>query len=217
MHRRYCRIWPEIIACQIGGDFLSLQLSGLPAAAARPCDILDESVFAFILGRNLVNFKCSGISNYIHHLFGMPCSPHSVHTGVGYCLFEHGLPEPLPDKRIAPHFLFVFMYRLWSRMVVRVNMDTLKVISVQRREDEKEWQVKLTDLNSEDAFWIDASLQKNTDFYSGIVTASSNQNLVNMIIVIRAEQEDYEIDRWVEGDQIQWLNTIPCDKQIIIK
>ena len=37
----------------------------------------------------------------------MPCSPHSVHTGVGYCLFEHGLPEPLPDKRIAPHFLFV--------------------------------------------------------------------------------------------------------------
>ena len=29
---------------------------------------IDESVFAFILGRNLVNFKCSRISNYIHHL-----------------------------------------------------------------------------------------------------------------------------------------------------
>ena len=27
--------------------------------------------------------------------------------GVEYCLFEHGLPEPLPDKRNAPHFLCI--------------------------------------------------------------------------------------------------------------
>jgi len=31
-------------------------------------NIFDESVFAFILAGNLVNFKCSGIGNYVHHL-----------------------------------------------------------------------------------------------------------------------------------------------------
>ena len=36
------------------------------------------------------------------------------HTGVEYCLFEHGLPEPLPDKRIAPHF-FCAAWGSWSK------------------------------------------------------------------------------------------------------
>ena len=26
--------------------------------------------------------------------------------GVEYCLFDRGLPEPLPDKRVTPHFFY---------------------------------------------------------------------------------------------------------------
>lgn len=44
-------------------------------------DILDESVFAFILAGNLVNFKCSGIGNYIHHLVW--CTVHSAQSPYG--------------------------------------------------------------------------------------------------------------------------------------
>ena len=48
----------------------------------RLADIFDESVFAFVLGRNLVNFKRSRISNYIHHLvwswLPIVASPYSV-------------------------------------------------------------------------------------------------------------------------------------------
>lgn len=36
-------------------------------AFRMPADIFDESVTAFVLGRNLVNFKRSRISSYIHH------------------------------------------------------------------------------------------------------------------------------------------------------
>lgn len=45
-------------------------------------DIFDESVFAFVLAGNLVNFKCPRISSYIHHPVwsGLPlvASPYSV-------------------------------------------------------------------------------------------------------------------------------------------
>ena len=51
-------------------------------AFRRLADIFDESVFAFVLGRNLVNFMRSRISNYIHHLVWswLPsgASPYSV-------------------------------------------------------------------------------------------------------------------------------------------
>ena len=45
-------------------------------------DIFDESVFAFVLAGNLVNFKQSRISNYIHHpvwsWLPLVASPYSV-------------------------------------------------------------------------------------------------------------------------------------------
>ena len=48
----------------------------------------------------------------IHHLvwlLGAVCTYN--HTGVGYCLFVHGLPEPLPDKRKMPHtFVFIDLH-----------------------------------------------------------------------------------------------------------
>ena len=48
----------------------------------------------------------------IHHLvwlLGVFCTYN--HTGVGYCLFVHGLPEPLPDKRKMPHtFVFIDLH-----------------------------------------------------------------------------------------------------------
>lgn len=96
-------------------------------------------------------------------------------------------------------------------------MDTLKIVSVSCENDEGEWQVKLTDLNSEGTFWICAYLQKKSDFYSGIVKDSSNPGLVDKIIVVQAEQQDSQIDTWGKGDKIKWLNSISCDKQIILE
>ena len=47
-----------------------------------PADIFDESVIAFVLAGNLVNFKQSRISNYIHHpvwrVLPVVASPYSV-------------------------------------------------------------------------------------------------------------------------------------------
>lgn len=96
-------------------------------------------------------------------------------------------------------------------------MVTLKVVSLPCKNDERGWQVKLTDLNSSGTFWICVFLQKKFDSYSGIVTDSSNPGLVDKIIVVKADQQDSQIDTWKIGDKIQWTDTIPCDRQIIIK
>ena len=57
-------------------------VSSAGKAFRRLADIIDESVIAFVLGRNLVNFKRSRISNYIHRPVwsGMPVAalPYSV-------------------------------------------------------------------------------------------------------------------------------------------
>ena len=50
----------------------------------------------------------------IHHLVWLfDASSISLHTGVGYCLFDTGFPEPLPDKRKMLHTFFLFT-ALWS-------------------------------------------------------------------------------------------------------
>ena len=64
----------------------------------------DESVFAFILGRNLGNFDRIKDKQFIHHLvWCIVPFRHIAITGVGYCLFDTGFPEPLPDKRKMLH------------------------------------------------------------------------------------------------------------------
>jgi len=43
-----------------------------------------------------------------------------IHTGVEYCLFDTGFPEPLPDKRNAPHFFVVTIHfgaECWEYMI----------------------------------------------------------------------------------------------------
>ena len=68
---------------------------------------IDESVFAFILGRNLDNFYNARIGNHSSLVWLFDASCISVHTGVGYCLFALGRPEPLPDKRKCPTLSFI--------------------------------------------------------------------------------------------------------------
>ena len=62
----------------------------------------------------------------IHHLvwlLGVFCACN--HTGVGYCLFVHGLPEPLPDKRKMPHtFVFIDLHS-WGRGGKNISRATM--------------------------------------------------------------------------------------------
>ena len=46
--------------------------------------------------------------------------------GVGYCLFEHGLPEPPADKRIAPHFFCIRVVRSVDQEF-KLNMTTEEI------------------------------------------------------------------------------------------
>ena len=39
--------------------------------------------------------------------------------GVEYCLFDRGLPEPLPDKRDAPHFFVPIDSLQWPRATMK--------------------------------------------------------------------------------------------------
>ena len=69
---------------------------------------IDESVFAFILGRNLGNFDRIKDKQWpVITLFWciVPIWRIAI-TGVGYCLFDTGFPEPLPDKRKMLHTFF---------------------------------------------------------------------------------------------------------------
>lgn len=65
--------------------------------------ILDESVFVFPYWKS-GKFHCTGIGITFFTWFGVPCDLHSLHTGVEYCLFVQGLPEPPVDRQFAPHF-----------------------------------------------------------------------------------------------------------------
>ena len=62
--------------------------------------------FAFILGRNLDNFFCIEDKQSIHHLYGNECTPHLAIRVWSFVYLMQGCPEPLPDRRIAPHFLY---------------------------------------------------------------------------------------------------------------
>ncbi len=50
----------------------------------------------------------SRIGNSFITLLGVSCVLHIAITGVGYCLFDTGFPEPLPDKRKMLHTFFLY-------------------------------------------------------------------------------------------------------------
>ena len=63
-------------------------------------------VFRFYPWEKSGKFQVFKEKQFIHHLVWYSVHSAPCYTGVEYCLFEHGLPEPLPDRRFAPHFLF---------------------------------------------------------------------------------------------------------------
>lgn len=64
---------------------------------------------------------CQGKSNASSPRLVYRAYRHLYHTGVEYCLFDTGIPEPLPDKRNAPHFLYCII-SFWSRWEDRFKM-----------------------------------------------------------------------------------------------
>ena len=83
---------------------------------------IDESVFAFILAGNLGNLHVSRKEQCIHHLVWCIVSIwHIAITGVGYCLFDTGFPEPPADKRKMLHTFFCYNHIRgagWSNVVI---------------------------------------------------------------------------------------------------
>ena len=75
--------------------------------------ILDESVFAFILAGNLVNFKVFK-DKQLHSSPGLVyrafCTVSIRVWSIGY--LNTGLPEPPADKRSAPHFFYILTMSL---------------------------------------------------------------------------------------------------------
>jgi hypothetical protein len=67
----------------------------------------DESVFAFILAGNLVNFMCSRIGNPFITLYDSVCPQHLIIRVWGIVYLNTGLPEPPADKRIMLHTFFL--------------------------------------------------------------------------------------------------------------
>ena len=96
-------------------------------------DIFDESVFAFILIGNLVNFKRTRVGKSLITLYGF-CAllayPYSVWSIVYLFL---GLPEPPIDKRNASH-LFCFLY---CAKILHTNYITLRTLITLNHENSR--------------------------------------------------------------------------------
>ena len=68
-------------------------------------DIVDESVFAFILAGNLENFNVSRISKSLITIYGNFTVYQYLTIVVRSIVYLiQGFPEPPADKRNAPHF-----------------------------------------------------------------------------------------------------------------